>query len=64
MCPNSVTDQLCGFEHRNLRHNSLSGDIPLALGTLIDLQVLDLAENKLEGPIPESFSNLTSLSYL
>lgn len=49
---------------RNLRDNTISGNIPSEIGTLRNLRYLDLANNILEGSIPESFSNLTGLYYL
>ena len=38
--------------------------MPATIGGLKDLQFMDLAYNRLEGPIPESFGDLTSLEVL
>lgn len=52
------------FELR-LSDNSLTGHIPLELGTLTELQViLDLSSNNLSGEIPESLGNLMKLERL
>jgi len=42
----------------------LSGPIPEDIGTLIDLEVLQLFSNKLSGEIPQGITNLTNLKYL
>lgn len=52
------------LRRRDLRNNSITGNIPSEIGTLKSLRYLDLASNMLKGSIPESFSNLTSLYYL
>ncbi|CAL9762603.1 unnamed protein product [Musa acuminata subsp. burmannicoides] len=46
-------------QHR-LRSNMFSDNIPAELGQLAYLHVIDLANNKLSGPIPHSFGNLNA----
>ncbi|KAF1872937.1 hypothetical protein Lal_00016043 [Lupinus albus] len=47
-----------------LHDNYLSGTVPLNFGYLVSLQRVSLSNNKLEGPLPSSLSNLLSLSEL
>ncbi|XP_028966140.2 probable LRR receptor-like serine/threonine-protein kinase At5g45780 isoform X3 [Malus domestica] len=49
---------------RLLQNNLLSGPIPAAIGTLSELQTLDLSGNQFSGDIPSSLGFLTHLSYL
>ena len=44
--------------------NDLSGEIPLELGNLTNLQVLNLGVNDLSGEIPPELGNLTNLQVL
>ncbi|KAG8500435.1 hypothetical protein CXB51_004375 [Gossypium anomalum] len=48
-----------------LNNNTLAGQIPMPLTTIMSLQVLDLSNNKLEGDIPVngSFSLFTPISF-
>ncbi|XP_022734211.1 receptor like protein 30-like [Durio zibethinus] len=48
----------------NLSQNSFSGQIPLALENLKDLESLDLSQNKLSGKIPPQLTSLTFLEAL
>lgn len=58
ICKNLV---LC---YRTLCNGSFSGGIPEELGNLASLTQLDLHDNQLSGPIPDSFEKLTNLTYL
>ncbi|KAL8122769.1 tyrosine-sulfated glycopeptide receptor 1 [Apium graveolens] len=47
-----------------LKNNSFSGNIPIEIGQLKYIQVLDLSCNKFSGTIPNQLSNLTKLEKL
>ncbi|XP_057513897.1 probable LRR receptor-like serine/threonine-protein kinase At3g47570 [Actinidia eriantha] len=48
----------------DLSRNSLSGPLPLEVGNLRNLGILNLSPNKLSGEIPSSLGNCISLQYL
>ncbi|XP_074284726.1 MDIS1-interacting receptor like kinase 2-like isoform X1 [Silene latifolia] len=48
----------------DLSKNLLSGEIPLQLGNLVDLEILDLSHNNLSGEIPVTFDQLQSLQVI
>ena len=47
-----------------LRQNNLVGTIPVSLGNLAALEILDLGDNSLKGVIPAHFGNLANLKVL
>ena len=52
------------LERLDLSGNSLAGEIPAALGNLVDLRYLDLSENALTGAVPAALGSLTKLEVL
>ena len=48
----------------DLSCNNLTGEIPVELGNLNNIQVLNLSHNSLTGPIPPTFSNLKEIESL
>ncbi|EEF33999.1 Receptor protein kinase CLAVATA1 precursor, putative [Ricinus communis] len=63
----SIPPELCRMgklERVYLSNNSLSGEIPAALGDTPHLGLLDLSKNKLSGSIPDTFANLSQLGRL
>ncbi|KAI5016393.1 hypothetical protein ZWY2020_006244 [Hordeum vulgare] len=48
----------------NLRHNMLSGRIPVTLGNIATMLLLDLSENDLHGGVPAELTKLSSIWYL
>ena len=45
-------------------HNSLTGAIPAALGSLAGLESLSISRNQVSGPLPEQLGNLSNLRLL
>ena len=58
------TDSSCRVVKLKLDSNSLSGEIPTELGSLVSLTELSLNDNQLSGEIPTEFGNLTALENL
>ena len=50
--------------HLDLTGQNIYGEIPPAIGDLINLVYLDLAANNLSGSIPTEIGNLINLNYL
>ncbi|MYB62452.1 MAG: hypothetical protein F4X69_13875 [Gemmatimonadetes bacterium] len=53
-----------GLQRLDLSDSNLTGEIPAALGNLVDLRYLDLSGNALTGEIPAALGNLTKLEVL
>ena len=58
------TDAQGRVDTLRLYYNDLSGPIPVELGNLNNLTVLNLGSNRLSGPIPVELGNLTNLTVL
>ena len=56
-----VTNQNGRVTQLSLEHNQLTGVLPAALGSLTNLEVLDLFDNQLTGSIPAALGSLTNL---
>ena len=50
--------------HVYLSQNELNGEIPVELGDLASLQILDISQNELSGAIPAKLGDLASLQIL
>ena len=59
-----ITDSDGRVTHLDLRTNQLTGEIPVELGNLTNLEGLDLYGNQLTGAIPAELGNLTNLTHL
>ncbi|WCJ42117.1 receptor like protein 1 [Euphorbia peplus] len=59
--PRSILEYIAGID---LSCNNLLGNIPVEIGNLTMIQVLNFSHNNLIGPIPGSFSNLTQIESL
>jgi len=47
-----------------LRNNSFYGIIPIEIGDLRDIKMLDLGYNNFSGPVPSELQNIVSLEFL
>ena len=47
-----------------LNGNQISGDIPTDLGSVTNLEHMDLSSNKFNNSIPKNIGNLLKLNYL
>ncbi|EOA34084.1 hypothetical protein CARUB_v10021585mg, partial [Capsella rubella] len=59
-----VVCEIQNLEELNLQGNDFIGQLPLCLGKLNKLRVLDFSLNQLSGNLPTSFNSLESLDYL
>lgn len=73
--PIEMTIDIKGFEYNvtyvlltniifDLSMNNLTGDIPVSIGNMSGLRLLNLSGNQLEGKIPRSLSEISSLEEL
>ncbi|KAG7585608.1 Leucine-rich repeat [Arabidopsis thaliana x Arabidopsis arenosa] len=62
--PMQVVCELKNLWELDLRENYFVGQLPLCLGRLNKLRVLDFSSNQLNGNLPSSFNSLESLEYL
>ncbi|XP_020591891.1 receptor-like protein 2, partial [Phalaenopsis equestris] len=60
--PSWIGDRLLSLKILRLRSNKFYGSIPSQLSKLKGLQILDIADNFLSGPIPKSFKLLNSMT--
>nr|GMD47088.1 receptor-like protein 12 isoform X2 [Ipomoea batatas] len=59
--PPWIGENLASLRFLNIQKNKFFGDIPFQLCYLKDLQLLNLANNNISGPIPWCFNNFTAM---
>ena len=65
VCSNCLVYWFCFvFPYSILRNNSFYGIIPIEIGDLQDIKMLDLGYNNFRGPIPSELQNIVSLEFL
>jgi len=65
VCSNCLVYCFCFvFPYSILRNNSFYGIIPIEIGDLQDIKMLDLGYNNFRGPIPSELQNIVSLEFL
>ena len=62
--PRQVFDLFSLSLFLNLSHNSLSGELPIEVGNLKNVNSLDVSENNLSSEIPMTIGNCLNLEYL
>ncbi|KAG0467452.1 hypothetical protein HPP92_019032 [Vanilla planifolia] len=62
--PESLFSSKMSLIHVLFDSNNFLGPIPTSIGSLPNLQIIQLDRNSLSGPVPGSISNLTSLNVL
>ncbi|XP_066393573.1 probable LRR receptor-like serine/threonine-protein kinase At3g47570 [Miscanthus floridulus] len=62
--PGPLVNLSTNLHRLTMEHNSISGVIPLDIGNLAGLEMLDFTNNLLTGVIPESLGKLTRLQQL
>ena len=60
-CDDNVPPRITGMY---LYYWGLSGTLPISIGLLSNLQILDLSSNNLSGIIPDSLGQLSNLQYV
>uniref|UniRef100_A0A8R7Q7E8 non-specific serine/threonine protein kinase n=2 Tax=Triticum urartu TaxID=4572 RepID=A0A8R7Q7E8_TRIUA len=61
LTPNFSFDSTPSLSHIDIRNNSLSGQIPSGIGSLLMLQVLDIQNNSLSGHVPPNIFNMSRI---
>ena len=65
VCSNCLVYWFCFvFPYSILRNNSFYGIIPIEIGDLRDIKMLDLGYNNFSGPVPSELQNIVSLEFL
>lgn len=62
--PNSLANMSSNLQQLRMFGNGMVGDIPLGIGNLVGLEMIDIGQNLLSGVIPESMGALTKLNWL